>query len=68
MLELVEVDLTLGERGVRLLVGAEVDELDRDALVSGCFDERSPLRVSLADDPDLDGLVLGVTAACAGVG
>src|SRR5690606_21529580 len=42
-----------------LLVGAEVDDLDVDALSLGGLLERGPLRVALADHTDLDGLARG---------
>ena len=59
----------LGERGVRLLVGAEVDQLDRDPLFGCGVDEGRPLLVALADDADLDDLVLGgPLAAGSGIG
>ena len=56
VLELVEVELALGRRRVRLRVVGEVHDLDRDALIGGGLFERGPLRVALADDADLHDL------------
>ena len=63
MLELVEVDLALGESRVGLVVAAEVDQLDRDALGGGRLHEGGPVRVACSDDADLDDVVRGVAAA-----
>ena len=65
MLELVEVDVAVGQRRVRLRVVGEVDDLDGDALVGGGLGVVGPVRVAGADDADLHGLV-GIAAAGAG--
>jgi len=59
VLELVEVQLVLAERGVRLGVGREVDDLDVDAGLFGLLLEDGPLVVLRADDADADGLGAG---------
>ena len=48
------------ERGVRLRVVGEVDELDRDARLGGGLLEGGPLGVALADDADLHDVVAAV--------
>jgi hypothetical protein len=50
VLELVQVDLAVGEGGVRLLVVRVVDQVDGDALVGRGLDEVGPVRVARADD------------------
>src|SRR5690606_26012538 len=62
VLELVEVELALGERGVRQFVTGEVDELNRDPLGSGGIDVVGPVRVGCSDDTDLHGVCGGTLA------